>query len=169
VISEPLSTVHVLGTFSCGEESLDRWLKESALRAQRQGTGQTRVWHEGDHIVTAYFTLASHNIDREILSRAEQGSVPPSVPATLLAKLALAETLHGQGLGPELLVDALTQCVESSRIVASRYVVVDAINETAAKFYEKYGFKRLLDTVGDLRLVRKMSSIAADLSHGTAN
>jgi ribosomal protein S18 acetylase RimI-like enzyme len=59
--------------------------------------------------------------------------------------------------------------MESSRIVASRYVVVDAINEAAAKFYEKYGFKRLPDAAGDLRLARKMSSIAADLAAGTSS
>jgi ribosomal protein S18 acetylase RimI-like enzyme len=47
--------------------------------------------------------------------------------------------------------------------------VVDAINEAAAKFYEKYGFKRLPDAAGDLRLVRKMSSIAADLTTGTGD
>jgi ribosomal protein S18 acetylase RimI-like enzyme len=169
VISQLLGTTHVLSAFSCGEESLDRWLKVSALRAQQQGTGQTRVWHDGDLIVTAYYTLASHQIDREILPSKERGAVPPSVPAILLAKLALAETLHGQGLGADLLLDALTQCMESSRIVASRYVVVDAINEAAAKFYEKYGFKRLPDAAGDLRLARKMSSIAADLAAGTSS
>jgi hypothetical protein len=31
--------------------------------------------------------------------------------------------------------------------------VVNAIIETAAEFYEKYGFKRLPDTAGDVRLV----------------
>jgi GNAT superfamily N-acetyltransferase len=165
VISELLGQQHILSTFTCGEESLDGWLKTSAQRAQQQGTGQTRVWHEGDLAVVAYYTLASHSIDRDSVPGERPGAVPPSLPAILLAKLALGDALQGQGLGAELLWDALTQCVESSRIVASRYVVVDTIDEHAAKFYEKYGFRQLPDTAGNLRLLRKMSSIAADLSH----
>jgi GNAT superfamily N-acetyltransferase len=163
VISEPLGQQHVLSAFSCGEESLDIWLKRSAQRAQQQGTGQTRVWHEGDLAAVAYYTLASHSIDRDSVPGERPGSVPSSLPAILLAKLALDDGLQGRGLGAELLWDALTQCVESSRIVASRYVVVDAIDEGAAQFYKKYGFRQLADESGNLRLLRKMSAIATDL------
>jgi ribosomal protein S18 acetylase RimI-like enzyme len=97
------------------------------------------------------------------LSKKQANSLPAEVPAILLAKLALDVSLQGQGLGDELLLDALTRCVRAGEIVASRFVVVDAIDEDAAKFYEKYGFMRIPDTA-PVRLLRRLKSIAADLS-----
>ena len=49
--------------------------------------------------------------------------------AILLAKLALDGQLQGQGLGAELLVNALQKCAEAGEIVGCRFVVVDAIDE----------------------------------------
>jgi Acetyltransferase (GNAT) domain len=58
----------------------------------------------------------------------------------LLARLALDRSLQGQGLGGELLVDALSRAVQASEVAAARLVVVDAIDEAAAAFYEHHGF-----------------------------
>lgn len=86
---------------------------------------------------------------------------PEQIPAVILARLALDRRLHGKGLGARLLVDALTRIVGASKEVAFRLVVVDAIDEEAAAFYEKYGFRRV---PGDRRLVRKVGDIERDLT-----
>jgi GNAT superfamily N-acetyltransferase len=161
--SEPLNDSHVLSSFDSGKEPLDRWLRQSAGRGQLQDTGRTFVWHTGDKEVIAYFTLTGHALHRDSLSKKQANSLPAEVPAILLAKLALDVSLHGQGLGGELLFDALTRCVRAGEIVASRFVVVDAIDEGAAWFYEKYGFNRIPDTE-PVRLLRRLKSVAADLS-----
>lgn len=161
--SEPLNDSHVLTSFDSGKEPLDRWLRQSAGRGQIQDTGRTFVWHAGDGEVVAYYTLTGHVLHRESLSKKQAHSLPAEAPAILLAKLALDVSLHGQGLGGELLLDALTRCVRAGEIVASRFVVVDAIDENAVGFYDKYGFTRIPDTV-PVRLLRRLKSIAADLS-----
>jgi GNAT superfamily N-acetyltransferase len=161
--SEPLNDSHVLSSFDSGKEPLDRWLRQSAGRGQLQDTGRTFVWHAGDRDVVAYFTLTGHALHRDSLSKKQAHSLPAEVPAILLAKLALDVSLHGQGLGGELLFDALTRCVRAGEIVASRFVVVDAIDEDAAQFYEKYGFARIPDTE-PVRLLRRLKSIADDVS-----
>lgn len=161
--SEPLNDSHILTSFDSGKEPLDRWLRQSAGRGQLQDTGRTFVWHVGDGEVVAYFTLTGHALHRESLSKKQAHSLPAEVPAILLAKLALDVSLHGQGLGGELLLDALTRCVRAGEIVASRFVVVDAIDESAVSFYEKYGFTRIPTTV-PVRLLRRLKSIAADLA-----
>jgi ribosomal protein S18 acetylase RimI-like enzyme len=69
--------------------------------------------------------------------------------------------LHGQGLGGALLADALTQIVAATRVVAARFVVVDAIDERAASFHERQGFQRIPTTD---RLIQKVSDIAAALN-----
>ena len=78
----------------------------------------------------------------------------------LLARLTLDQSLHGQGLGGVLLADALERIVVATQTVAARFVVVDALHERAAAFYEHYGFKRI---PGTLRLVQKVSDVAAAL------
>ena len=68
------------------------------------------------------------------------------------------KTLHGQGLGGALLADALSRIVAATQIVAARFVVVDAIDDTAHRFYEHHGFRPIPDA---MRLVQKVSDIAA--------
>ena len=163
VISEPLNESHVLSSFNSGKEPLDRWLRNSAARGEVQDTGRTYVWHDGDQVVIAYFTLVAHALHRESLSKSQQRSLPAEVPAILLAKLALDRQLQGQGLGAELLVNALQKCVEAGSFVGCRYVVVDAIDDDAVAFYEKYGFNRIPGT-DPVRLVRRLKDVAADLA-----
>jgi GNAT superfamily N-acetyltransferase len=47
---------------------------------------------------------------------------------------------HGQGLGKGLLIDALKRIEEAADIVGVRAVIVHAIDESARKFYEHFGF-----------------------------
>lgn len=163
LISERLHGGHVLSSFGCGREPLDRWLRDSATRGDVQDTGRTFVWHEGDGVVLAYFTLTGHVLHRDDLAKSQARSLPAEIPAILLAKLALDTSLHGLDLGAELLVDALTRCVQAGQLVASRFVIVDAIDDSAARFYEKYGFTRIQGTA-PTRLLRRLKDIAADLT-----
>jgi GNAT superfamily N-acetyltransferase len=165
ITSENLDESHVLSSFSCGKPQLDEWLRNSAIRGQKQQTGRTWVWHEGDGVVFAYFTLAAHVLHRESLSRSQGNQLPSEIPAVLLAKLALDEQLHGEGLGAELLFDALQRCVNAGQLVGTRYVVVDAIDSDARKFYEKYSFTAVSDNE-PLRLIRRIRDIGADLTQG---
>ena len=49
--------------------------------------------------------------------------------------------LHGQQLGSQLLASALTRAAIGSRDLGGRYVVVDAIDDTASSFYCHHGFE----------------------------
>lgn len=124
-------------------------------------TAQTFVWHSDDGVVTAYFSLAAHLLIRDDLPRRVGRGSPASVPAILLARLALSTHLHGQGLGGELLWDALSRAALASDISAARLMVVDAIDDRAARFYMHHGFVAIPGN--SHRLVQKMSDIAAGL------
>lgn len=134
---------HRVNAFRCGgDEGLDRWLHHSsALEASKQ-MSSTFVWTPADSDdVVAYYSLSAHSVTRgELPSRLGRGVADP-VPAALIGKLALHEDLHGQGLGGQLLRDALERLVVASRSgPAFRVIVVDAIDEPAARFYEHFGF-----------------------------
>lgn len=108
----------------------------------------------------AYYSLAAHSLDRATLSRSMAHGCPTAIPAVVIGRFALSEALHGKGLGGELLADALHRVVAATQLVAARFVVVDAVDARAMAFYEHFGFRRIPDA---MRLVRKMSAVAADL------
>ena len=76
--------------------------------------------------------------------------------------LAVAAPYRRQGLGRQLLVDALSRAVSAVEIVSGRYIVVDAIDEDAVAFYRRYGFTRL-PAPSASRLIMKSSDASASL------
>jgi predicted GNAT family N-acyltransferase len=151
---------HAVEEFTCGEPSLDAWLRCQAAPATARHTARTWVWVE-DGVVVGYYALAAHKVAREqVPSRIGRGG-PVEIPAVLLARLALATSLRGQGLGEVLVVDALGRIVDATQTVAARLVVVDALHERVAQFYEALGFRRIPDS---LLLVQKIADIEAALT-----
>jgi GNAT superfamily N-acetyltransferase len=160
-VSEPLADPHQLEQFSSGKDALDIWLQRHARHAQSMRTARTFVWHTGDQVVVAYFSLAAHLVVRADLPPKLGRGAPDAIPAVLLARLALDRSLHGQGLGGELLLDALSRAVQASEVAAARLVVVDAIDEAAVAFYQHHGFTAVPGN--RQRLVQKISDIVAAL------
>ena len=144
-VSEALRAGHALDRIDSGQPALDTWLRASAVHAAAMRTAKTFVWHAGDDVVVAYFSMAAHLVVREVMPRKIARGAPDAIPAILLARLARDRGLHGKGLGGELLWDALTRAVAASELAAARVVVVDALDEAAARFYEHHGFEVVLE------------------------
>ncbi|MGQ0775653.1 MAG: GNAT family N-acetyltransferase [Pseudonocardiales bacterium] len=146
-----------LSRFDCGVPSLNLWLSGPALQAQAGGTAATYVWTApATGLVVAYYAIAPHQVRREQVSAGMAGGVTV-IPAYLLARLALDVTLHGQGLGAELLHDALDRIITAADTASGRLIVVDAIDETAATFYRHHDFQPVRDNPH--RLVLKVSTV----------
>jgi len=152
---------HGTAGFDSGEPTLDTWLREHAAGAEARRVARTFVWCDDGDTVIGCYSLAGHTLRREDVPRRLAHGSPVEVPAVLLARLALDRRRHGQGLGGALLADALTRVVAATALVAARFVVVDALHEPAACFYERHGFRRIPHT---LRLAQKVSDIAAALA-----
>ncbi|MGN6413396.1 GNAT family N-acetyltransferase [Flexivirga sp.] len=110
--------------------------------------------------VVGYYALAAHKVARESVPPAGGRGGPSESFAVLLARLALSGSLRGQGYGAVLVADALARVVEATQTVAARLVVVDALHERVAIFYESLGFRRVPDS---LLLVQKVADIEAAL------
>ena len=161
-ISEALDSSHRLESFNSGTPSLDHWLHRSARLSDSKRQGRTYVWRGEDHVVAAYFTLAPHVIERaELPAKIARGNLN-EIPALLLARLALDLRYRGQSLGAELLTDALSRAVTASNQAGGRFIVVDALDENAGRFYEHYGFVRCSERAL-YRYVRKVGDIAVSL------
>ncbi len=142
---EPLDpSRHNRNTFDCGRESLNRWLQHNAGQAQeRHHSARTFVLTEDGKAIAGYYALASHAVDiQDVGPTMGKGHARYPIPAVLLARLAIAKPYQGAHLGERLLADAVRRIVEVSQQIAIDLVVVDALDDEAAGFYERYGFAR---------------------------
>lgn len=134
-------------SFTCGNEALDRWLRETAARAHRAGSVRVRLlWERDSERLVGYSAICPTEIRRADLplsSRVRGGA--STVSGFMLAKLAVAADAQGQGLGRDLLVDALERICAAAASVGGRIVVVDPIDSAATSFYGKYGFTAITD------------------------
>lgn len=159
--SQSLTEDHDTSQFDSGNDSLDRWLAREALRAHRAGICRTTVWTSPDDpVVVAYHAIAPTQVARIDLPSRSLSAGYTHVPGYLIGRLALRHTLHGQGLGTQLLLDALERIVEAADRAGGRVIVVDAIDDAAHRFYVHHGFHAI---EGSNRLVMKLATAATIL------
>ena len=132
---------HEREEFSCGVESLDHYFRSRARQDRDKYAAAVFVLAQRP-IVLGYYTLSSYAIDPGELPAELARKSPryPILPATLIGRLAVDTRYRGQGIGEELLLDALHRCFDNTSEVGSIAVVVDVENENALEFYRRYGF-----------------------------
>lgn len=141
---ESLQSNHGVDRFGCGREELDRWLRAYAGQGQRRDTARTFVvCRKGNVDVVGYYTLVASQVEQETATDEVQRGTPRHfpIPVCLIARLAVDRSAQGVGLGRSLLLDALRRTERASRSVAMRAVLVHALDESAAGFYERFGFR----------------------------
>jgi GNAT superfamily N-acetyltransferase len=151
---EPLAATHSRAEFSCGQVSMDAFLRALASQYEKRRLGRTYVaLRLGDDRVYGYYTLASGSVHFQNVPKNAARKLPRHpLPVVLLGRLAVDQSVQGQGLGEFLLMDALERCVEISEHIGIHAVEVHAIDDQAKRFYEKYGFVPLLDSQSHLYL-----------------
>ncbi len=158
---EPLAAGHDLDAFDCGHDALTDWLQQHARNTTGQGTRTYLLIEEASGADAGYYAVAPYLVERDSAPAGVSRGAPKRIPAILLAKLALRSDLHGQGLGAELLVYALTTIVTAARSAGGRLVVVDAVDNNAADFYRAHNF--LPSPTDPCRLIMKLSTTARAL------
>ena len=111
---EPLTEAHDLGDFSCGEASLDDWLKRRARANQASGASRTYVVCE-DNRVVGYYALASGVVLVENAPGRFRRNMPNPIPVAVLARLAVDRECQGQGIGRALFRDAARRVTHGRR------------------------------------------------------
>jgi predicted N-acetyltransferase YhbS len=144
---ERLDDGHDVGSFSCGNKSLDDWLRLHALENQRRNLSRTFVLVDDAGVVIGYYALSMGGVAKEDLRRRLGRGLPGyQIGMVLLARLAIDSGHHGQGLGRDLLVDAVVQAAAAGRHAAARFIAVDPIDDAARGFYRRFDFQ---DVEGD--------------------
>ena len=155
---EPLASHHDRNSFSCGEPALDDYLRRHARQdlKRRIATVFVAVGHD-KHVIAGYYTLSAASIDRHDLPEALAKKLPRyPVPSAIIGRLGVDECYQGQSYGKFMLLNALDRIIRASENMAVHAVLVDAKNDTAKTFYEKFGFQALPKTPGRLFIPLKM-------------
>jgi len=142
----PLTEQDNAREFDCGEPTLNQWLRERALKARSTRDAVTYVATADNGVIVGYYSLAMTSIMREDvgIGRFTRNS-PNPIPCVLLARLAIDNRVQGQGLGADLLSDAIDRAAIAADIVGARLLIVDALNESARSFYLHHEFVPLLE------------------------
>ena len=113
---------------------------------------------DGDQVPIGYYTLAATSIALAELPEALAKRLPryPVVPATLMGRLAVDARHQREGHGEFMLFDAFSRVLRND--IASYAFVVDAKDDKAAQFYQRYRFRFLVE--GSRRLFIPMAEIA---------
>lgn len=144
---QALQSNHDTEGFTCGVDALDQWLKRIARQHISKGVSRTFVAIDsGNHAqILGYYSLTVAEIETDKLPRDIARKLPRRVPLVLIGRLATALAARGQGIGALLLVDALKRIVRVADDVGVTLVLVDAKDDSAASFYQHFGFVPLPD------------------------
>lgn len=138
---EPLSSLHRLDEFDCGELVLDEWLKRRAQANQLSGGSRTFVVVDQDNHVCGYYAMAAGAVAHQMATSAVRRNMPDPVPVMVLARLAVDQRAQGIHLGASLLQDAVNRAVAVSHNAGVRALLVHALHDRAKQFYEHCGFQ----------------------------
>jgi predicted GNAT family N-acyltransferase len=154
---EPLKSHHDRAAFSCGVPELDAYLQRQARQDLERKLAAVFVLTADGRAVAGFYTLSAHLILAVDLPVSVPCKLPRfPLPVTLLGRMAVSQSLHGQRLGESLLMHALERAWTGSQQVASWAVVVDA-KAGAREFYLKHDFVAL--TSHPWRLFLPMATI----------
>jgi len=160
---------HDRAAFSCGEKTLDNYIKNNARKDVNAHVAVCYVLRprEQTSVIAGYYTLNSSSVRVEDLAAkvAKTSRGYSHVPGMLIGRLAIDQRFQGQKLGVLLLFNALHRAWLVHQQVGVKLVVVDALHEQAAHFYMKYGFEPFHDQ--PLRLYLPVAMIGdAESSRG---
>ena len=130
-----LQSNHDFSQFDCGEQSINIY----AARAQKAQAAKDAVIYvaclKDTLIVKAFYTLSSGSVMRDQALRSMQRNSPGQHPVTILGRLGVDLDFQGRGIGESLLRDAIVRALSAAEIVASRALVIHALNPKLADFY----------------------------------
>ena len=140
-----LSTGHDRSGFDCGVTELNSFLKSTARQHGDKGISRTFVLTDKAGLaIMGFFTLTLCEVVAEKLPAEYAKKYPRhGLPAVRLARLAVARKHQGKKYGELLLAEAIHRTLLIADQAGVIGLFVDAKNDSARSFYERYGFVTL--------------------------
>lgn len=157
---ETLEDSHDRADFDCGVPALNVYLRNYALQNQKKGIVRNYVTTLKDSkVIIAYYSLVYASFEQKLFpAKITNGLGKYQIPIMLLARLAVDQREQGNGLGKSLLKDAILRTMQAAEIAGLKFLLVHAKDDSAADFYRKHGFERVVDDPLKLFLPVPLSS-----------
>ncbi|MGD0949299.1 MAG: GNAT family N-acetyltransferase [Candidatus Binatia bacterium] len=142
---EILGEGHDRTAFHCGEPPLDRYFQKQVTQDIRRRVTNCFVAIEvATGRVAAYYTLSAASVALADLPPEDTKRLPryPTLPAVRIGGLAVDRGFQRRGLGGALLMNAVDRTLQTN--IATFTLLVDAKNDQAVAFYQRYGFRPLV-------------------------
>jgi predicted N-acetyltransferase YhbS len=141
---ERLGQLHSLLDFDCGVKTLNEWLINHAKENDRRDLSRTFVLIDDAETVVGFYSLTMGGVQvAKLPKRLARGLPKFDIGMVLIGRLAIANDLQGQGLGRDLMVDAVLHASAAGQNAAARFISVDPIDESARGFYAAFGFQNI--------------------------
>ncbi len=143
----PLTEVHDVQGFDCGDDALNVWLQRTARQHLKNSISRTFVLTESSNparIVGFYALAICPMTPRDQLPLELAHRLPRELPGYTLGRLAICKDEQRKGHGELLLADAMKRVQLSATQVGGYAFFVDAKDADASAFYEQFGFVPLV-------------------------
>lgn len=150
---ENLTEEHDLSEFDCGDDDLNDFLKNDALKQQKSRLNVTKlILYEGKiigYVSLLTDTLVLKNIQDEkiqlnIKNQLEIKSKNKNISAVKIGRLALDKKYSGEGLGSHILRNILTNLkIISEKEIGFRFIIVEGYAKAFNFYVVKNGFEYL--------------------------
>ncbi len=142
VVIETLQNGHDRSAFDCGNDDLNRYLKQLAGQHQRKGFAQVYVAVRlGDLAVLGFATLSMGNVALEDLPEDLRSKLPRHpVPVTHVGRLAVDVSVQGKGIGSLLLAHCASVTVKAADSIGVYAMEIAAKDDVAYAYYLRRGF-----------------------------
>lgn len=130
---EALHDAHDFGEFDCGEPTLNTWLQQRALKNESRYSRTYVVCDDAK--VVAYASISAGSVERAGAPKKMRRNAPDNIPVSIIGRLAVSLSHKGQGLGRDLLSDALRRIASASRTIGIAAVLIHAKDDDAKAFY----------------------------------
>jgi len=145
--------------FDCGAAVQNEFLAMHAQAGQNDGVSATHLAFHGDECV-GYVTLAMGTVRFEPHER-PTGATVSTLPALLVAQLAVSINARRQGIGDWLLRFAAGVAQSMRHQVGCRFLIVDC-DAPLVSFYRRYGFAESTAEKRRRKAAAKASSVLPD-------
>ncbi len=157
---EAISRDHDRAAFDCGSSKLNEYLRRYARQNHESGGAKTFVAVRADAPVRVlgYYSISPGSVEfarlPAVLTR-KLGRY--EVPVFRLGRLAVDVSAQGQRIGAGLLFAAGRRALGVAAEVGGIALAIDAKDESAAGWYERFGAVQLLDD--PLKLILPLTTI----------
>lgn len=144
---------HDRDRFICGVDQVDNYFKKTAKKLMEAGNTSVYVMVGPEGDVAGFYAMNAHAVHYSDLPDRYKRTAPGhgSIPAVYISMIGRDERYRGQGVGEDLLVDALCRASRASRSgYAAAVIMLDVLDcgdarKTANRkaIYERFQFQGL--------------------------